>query len=156
MASRTEFKRDLFLQLYTNLGICSLLSKCQQISEEKIWISLLIKPLQWLHMYFLSIFYYHSSTAIIDFMDFNWSSVRAPWCVLSKSHENIEFHSSKSHLTPLGSLHLSKKFHTAPEDDGVVSLRLCFRRSAGAHVEAAMPLTTAIPSLIVVKSIPFC
>jgi len=59
-------------------------------------------------------------------------------------------------LTPLGSLHFSKKFHTAPEDDGVVSLRLCFRRSAGAHVEAAMPLTTAIPSLIVVKSIPFC
>ena len=68
----------------------------------------------------------------------------------------IEFHTSKSHLTPLGSLHFSKKFHTAPEDDGVVSLRLCFIRSAGAHVEAAMPLTTAIPSLIVVKSIPFC
>ena len=76
--------------------------------------------------------------------------------MFSKSYENIEFHTSKSHLTPLGSLHLSKKFHTAPEDDGVVSLRLCFRRSAGAHVEAAMPLTTAIPSLIVVKSIPFC
>ena len=110
-------KRDLFLQLYTNLDICSLLAKCQQISEGKI-----------------------STYVLMNITSF----------------QNIELHASKSHLTPLGSQHLSKKFHTAPDDDGVVSLRLCFRRSTGAHVEAAMPLTTAIPSLIVVKSIPFC